>query len=170
MTDKNALPTGSLPFKRQAKSTCRILVVEDDPDIRDFNAEVLHSAGYQVDTAEDGLAGWKVLQAARYSPKSYDLLITDHDMPGLTGLALVKKLREVHMVLPIIMASGILPTNDLLSYPWSHPVAMLVKPYSLAQLSRTVERMLWATASPGCEIALPTEWPTPPRGDVLELK
>jgi DNA-binding response OmpR family regulator len=169
MTDRNASPTVISPRPRQAKPACRILVVEDDPDIRSLNAEVLHGAGYQVDTAEDGLAGWKVLQATRYSSKSYDLLITDHDMPGLTGLALVKKLRDVRMVLPIIMASGKLPTNDLFLYPWLHPVVMLVKPYSIAQLSSTVERMLWTTAGPDHETALPTERPMSKPDGVYKL-
>jgi DNA-binding response OmpR family regulator len=131
-------------------------VVDDEPDIRRLNAEVLESSGYHVDTAEDGLAGWKALHAVRHAPESYALLITDHDMPGLSGLALVKKLRAARIALPVIMATGTLPTNDLLTrYPWLQPVATLIKPYSIEQLLGTVEKVLRATASPGEGIAPP---------------
>jgi len=119
----------------------RILVVEDEPDIRRLNAVALNRAGYHVDTAEDGLAGWKALHAVRHAPESYHLLITDHDMPGLTGLALVKKLRAARMAMPVIMASGTSSTEDMfIRYPWLQPAAMLVKPYSMEQLLGTVEK------------------------------
>ena len=103
----------SAPVQCRTSPPPRILVVEDEPDIRRLNAEVLKSFGYEVDTAEDGMAGWKTLHAVRHAPESYALLITDHDMPGLTGLALVKKLRAARMALPVIMATGRLPPEDL---------------------------------------------------------
>ena len=127
----------------QAHRPHRILVVEDEPDIRRLNAEVLKSSGYEVDTVKDGKAGWKALHAVRHAPESYDLLITDHEMPGLTGLALVQKVRAASMALPIIMATGRLPAEDLFDrYPWLQPVAMLPKPYSVKQLVGTVEAVL----------------------------
>ncbi len=114
----------SAPVQSRKSPLRRILVVEDEPDIRRLNAEVLESSGYEVDTAEDGLAGWKVLHAARHAPESYALLITDHDMPGLSGLALVKKARAARMALPVIMATGTLPTEELFTrYPWLQPAA-----------------------------------------------
>jgi YesN/AraC family two-component response regulator len=57
-----------------------------------------------VDTAEDGEFGWEALQA-----KNYDLLITDNNMPKVSGLELVKKLRSARMALPVILASGAMP-------------------------------------------------------------
>jgi DNA-binding response OmpR family regulator len=118
-------------------------VVEDDPDLRRLNAEVLKKSGYEVDTAEDGKAGWEVLHAVRHAPESYALLITDHEMPGLTGLALIQKVRAARMALPVIMATGSLAAEDLcIRYPWLQPVAMLPKPYSVEQLLGTVEAVL----------------------------
>ena len=139
----------------------RILVVEDEPDLRRLNAEVLESSGYEVDTAEDGIAGWNALHAVRHAPESYALLITDHDMPGLSGLALVKKARAARIALPVIMATGTLPPEGLFTrYPWLQPVSALVKPYSVEQLLGTVEKVLRATASPGEQIAPPPNWPS----------
>src|SRR5689334_19643597 len=61
----------------------RILVVDDELGIRQVSAAVLGCSGYDVDTAEDGEAGWNALQT-----KNYDLLITDNNMPKLTGVEL----------------------------------------------------------------------------------
>lgn len=133
----------SAPVHCQTSPPPRILVVEDEPDIRRLNAEVLKSFGYTVDTAEDGEAGWKALRAVRHAPESYALLITDHDMPGLTGLALVKRLRAARLALPVIMATGRLLPEDLFTrYGWLQPGAALIKPYSVEQLLGTVQAVL----------------------------
>jgi DNA-binding response OmpR family regulator len=141
----------SAPVPCRTSPPPRILVVEDEPDIRRLNAEVLKNFGYKVDTAEDGMAGWETLHAVRHVPDSYALLITDHDMPGLTGLALVKKLRAARMALPVIMATGRLLPEDLFTrYDWLQPVAALIKPYSVEQLLGTVEAIL-RPANGACE-------------------
>ena len=162
MIVNNTLQTGEpsgTSLLCQTNPPRRILVVEDEPDIRQLNAEVLKNSGYEVDTAEDGIAGWKALHAVRHAPESYALLITDHEMPGLSGLALVKKLRATRMALPVIMATGRLPTEVLLNqYPWLQPAAMLVKPYSVEQLLGTVQEVLRATNSACAQIKLLPNW------------
>jgi DNA-binding response OmpR family regulator len=77
-------------------------------------------------------------------------------MPGLSGLALVKKLRAARIVLPVIMATGTLPTEDLFTrYPWLPPAATLVKPYSIEQLLGTVKAVLRMSSGIRAEIAPP---------------
>ena len=114
-----------------------ILVVEDDRDLRQFNARVLIHTGYAVDVAEDGGAAWEALQANRY-----DLMITDNKMPKLTGIELLKKLRTARMGLPVIMATGHLPTEELAQNLWLEPVITLAKPYATDQLLDTVKEVL----------------------------
>lgn len=115
----------------------RILVVDDDMLIRQLNAKVLSLFGYQTETAADGAAAWEALQA-----NSYDLLITDNNMPKVSGVELVKKVRSARMALPVILASGALPTQELDRNPWLQPVATLVKPFSSGQLLETVKEVL----------------------------
>jgi two-component system, chemotaxis family, sensor histidine kinase and response regulator WspE len=82
------VPTGKLAFastQHGANLSPRILVVDDDISIRELSAAVLMPSGYQVDTAEDGAAGWEALHG-----NNYDLLITDHNMPRVSGVELVK--------------------------------------------------------------------------------
>jgi len=159
-------PAGG-PIQCQTNATHRILVVEDEPDIRRFNAQVLIHSGFKVDTAKDGHAGWKAVSRA---PGSYALLITDHNMPGLTGLALVKKLRDVRMTLPVIMATATLPEEDLfVRYPWLQPAVALLKPYSVEQLLGTVRKFLRATED-ACEpVTLPPNGRTQPSECDLQL-
>jgi DNA-binding response OmpR family regulator len=116
---------------------CRILLVEDEPHIRQLNTGALIHSGYHVDAAEDGAAAWEALNT-----DSYDLLITDHNMPRLTGIELLKKLYANRMALPVIMATGELPTEEFTRYPWLQPAATLLKPYTIAELLGTVKKVL----------------------------
>ena len=114
-----------------------ILVVEDDPQLRRLNSLLLSRSGYDVDGADDGAAGWEALQAV-----SYDLLITDHLMPTLTGLELLIKVHGAGITLPVIMATGTPPEDAFQLRPWLRPAATLIKPYLVADLLRTVRRVL----------------------------
>lgn len=115
----------------------RILVVEDDLELRRINARVLSGNGYHVDTAGDGVEGWKAL-----CETPFHLLITDHDMPMLSGLELVKKVRKEHMDLPVILASGAPPEEELEREPWIKLAAILLKPFSPIELLNIVKTVL----------------------------
>ena len=118
-----------------------ILVVEDDFYVRLLNTEVLERSGYQVDTAEDGVAAWNALHTAHY-----DLLITDNNMPNLSGVELVKKMRAEEMTLPVIMATGALPRQELEQNPSLKIAATLLKPFTTAQLVELVKKILQLSA------------------------
>jgi CheY-like chemotaxis protein len=127
----------------RAKSPLRILMVEDDVSILQFSTSVLMSSGFQVDTAVDGEAGWDALHTS-----SYDLLITDNNMPKLSGVELVQKLRSAHMTLPVVMASGAIPTEALNRNPSLELAATLAKPFTMDELLGTVKKALHATEGP----------------------
>jgi DNA-binding response OmpR family regulator len=114
-----------------------ILMVEDDVLLLRVNTEVLLRSGYEVDAAPDGAAAWQALNT-----HSYDLLITDNNMPKVSGVELLKKLRAARMILPVIMATGTLPEEEFTSYPWLQPAATLLKPYSSAEMLETVKIVL----------------------------
>lgn len=119
----------------------RLLVVDDDAFIRRLNTMALLRSGYEVHTAEDGANAWNALHAF-----DYDLMITDHNMPNLTGLELLRKLRAKNMPLPVIMASGSLPIEEFDRHPALKPAAMLCKPYLLNVLVQTVRLVLGRAA------------------------
>jgi two-component system chemotaxis response regulator CheY len=115
----------------------RILVVDDDVTLRKMNKELLGYSGYHVDDAEDGEAAWETLHA-----KKYDLLVTDHNMPKLSGLDLLKKLRSAGMDLPVILVSGMMPTEELQRHAWLQIDATLMKPFSTSELLEKVKDVL----------------------------
>lgn len=133
---KNGLGVvGSRPNHAQ-----RILVVEDEGNLRQFYLNVLTRAGYLVNAAEDGEAGWQALHAAGFSSRSYDLLITDNKMPRLSGVELIRKVHSVGMSLPIILASGVMPPEaDRL-----HLAAILPKPFFMEELLQVIQKVLSA--------------------------
>jgi two-component system alkaline phosphatase synthesis response regulator PhoP len=125
------------PLPSRPNSRQRILVVEDERKLREQTAEELTDAGYQVDVAEDGAAAWSALRVSKY-----DLVITDQFMPKVTGVQLLKKMQAARMTLPVIMATGFLPTWEFTLHTWLQPVKMLLKPYSLEELLDVVESVL----------------------------
>src|ERR1035441_3653861 len=115
MTAKNISPSDApvnAPLRCEPNPPQRILVVEDDAAIRRLNTEILTCSGYQVDAAGDGAAAWDALQR-----NNYDLVVTDNDMPKVTGIELIKKLQDTQMNLPVIMATGTLPDEEFARYP-----------------------------------------------------
>ena len=111
----------------------RILVVDEDSDLRLLYTEALVRPGYHVDAAEDGAAALKALRV-----NNYHLLITEHSLPTLTGVELVRTLRAARMAVPVIMAAARLPMHELARNPSLQPVAVLPKPFYLSQLLETV--------------------------------
>jgi DNA-binding response OmpR family regulator len=136
-TASEAGEPGSAPLQCQRVPPRRILVVDDETVIRLMITAVLVRSGYEVDGAQDGAAAWAALQS-----KGYDLLITDNSMPKITGIGLVKMLRRQSSTLPVVMATGATPTEDLKRYPWLGINAILLKPYATADLLKTVKRTL----------------------------
>lgn len=95
---KNAEP-------KQAESKKNILLVEDDPDLLDFAAEVLHRLGYQVFKAEDASVALNVIEQEQIS---LDLVLSDIRLPGeLSGIELVECALNSRPNLKILLASSI---------------------------------------------------------------
>ena len=79
----------------------RILVVDDEPAIREVIKEYLSGVGYRVETAADGLEALTILGS-----REFDLVITDLSMPRLDGFGLMKQAHEIQPLATIIVLSG----------------------------------------------------------------
>jgi DNA-binding NtrC family response regulator len=123
----------------------RILLVEDESAILQFSTEVLVRGGYQVTAVEGCEAAWEAIQSA-----SYELLVTDNKMPGMSGLELVSKLRSAQIGLPIIVASGGVEAEEFTQNQSLQPAIALPKPFTAKQLLETVaEALRRAGGEPG---------------------
>jgi len=98
---------------------------------------MLSRSGYDVDAVKDGADAWGALQV-----KHYDLLITDNNMPKVSGVELLQRLQANRQAMPVIMATGSLPKEDFSHSPWLQPFAILLKPFTVAELLEKVQASL----------------------------
>jgi len=120
-----------------ARVARHILLVEDESAILDFSTAVLVRGGYLVTAVEGCEAAWEAVQSA-----SYDLLVTDNQMPGMSGLELVSKLRSAQIGMPIIVASGGVEAEEFSQNQSLQPAIALPKPFTADQLLETVAEAL----------------------------
>ena len=122
----------------------RVLAVDDDAGMLRINQLTLTRAGYLVSVAADGEAAWEQL-----SEEDFDLVLTDHDLPRLTGLKLVERMRDRGMWTPVILASGSIAGSVATDYPSLHLAAVLMKPFTSAELIASVKAALALPAHSG---------------------
>jgi PAS domain S-box-containing protein len=130
--------------KRQATT---ILVVDDDPDVRNMLCEYLDALGYRALVAGDGPAGLRLLAEAQPVPA---LLLVDFAMPGMTGAEVAQAARRDRPDLPIVFATGYAETAAL--QPMAETATVLRKPFRLEELSGALQAALErppATTIPG---------------------
>jgi putative two-component system response regulator len=86
----------------------RILVVDDDPDVRKAHARIVQALGYEVETAADGIGALAML------PLGIDLVILDGEMPNMDGFEVARRIREIpeNVQLPIVMVTGLTRPED----------------------------------------------------------
>lgn len=112
----------------------RVLTVDDDADMLSLYARTLTDAGYTVDSAADGEQGWDAL-----CETDYDLILVDQEMPRLTGLELVMRLRRAGLTIPVIIASGAFAPTAGYDHERLGLSAVLRKPFTRDELVAAVE-------------------------------
>jgi len=113
----------------------KILVVDDEEPIRKMNLDLLSNSGYEVYEAESGKDALARIIDAESRP---NLVITDVNMPGMSGLELSKKIRDKYPGVKIIALSGLVHREECDSYV----DAYFSKPYDLAALRDKARELL----------------------------
>lgn len=130
----NYTESDSLP----ASAAQRILVVDDEPDIRSLLQEILEDEGYLVEVAENGKQAKLV-----YRQHKPDLVLLDIWMPDVDGITLLKDwLEEGNLPMPVIMMSGHGTVETAVEATRLGAFDFIEKPLSLAKLLLTVEQAL----------------------------
>ena len=114
----------------------RILLVEDDPSIREVTAMGLRAAGFEVDTAPDGLAGLE-----RWRTSSPDLVLLDVMLPRMDGLEVCREIRRDSTV-PVVMLTARGDTIDVVVGLESGADDYVTKPFEMAVLIARVRAAL----------------------------
>jgi signal transduction histidine kinase len=118
----------------EASGPARILFVDDDLLIAGSTVDLLEDLGHQVVEAHSAIEALQLLEGGLAA----DLLITDHAMPGMTGIELAREVRRQYPRLPILLATGFaeLEGSEVVD------VARLAKPYTQAQLATEIAHLL----------------------------
>jgi CheY-like chemotaxis protein len=109
----------------------RLLVIDDEDMVRSMLTDVLEALGYAVDAADSGEAAMAEFHAGRYRA-----VITDLRMPGMSGLDLAERLRQVDGAVPVILLTA--GASDL-EDPRRETVTIVRKPISLVGLQAAVD-------------------------------
>jgi len=116
----------------------RVLVVDDEGAVRRITARRLSSLGCVVVQACDG---HEALEAVA-SESPFDLVLTDHSMPGMTGLELAARLRADQPDLAIVLTTGMSSDLDPAQLVGQPIDDVLVKPYTTSELYQVVNKVL----------------------------
>ncbi len=127
----------------------RILVAEDSPQIRDIIEFFLRRNGFIVECATDGEMASRML-----NERGYDLLVTDFMMPGLSGVQLVKAMRERGDTTPVLLLSGTVKAVALAAARKFGGVEVMEKPFNRDELVEKVEMLVTFHPGPGGDRAI----------------
>ena len=128
---------------RPRSSRLSVLVVDDDPDVRDLLETTLKVHGYEVRCVADGVSG-----LADYRARRPDLVLLDVVMPGLSGLQVLRRIRasEVHEQVPVVLLTARALPSEVAAGLEAGADAYITKPFGLQTLVDELARLLAATS------------------------
>lgn len=115
----------------------KILVVEDEKDIRDMLEETLKRWGYETVFAENGKIGLE-----KFHSQSFSLVITDIRMPVVDGLSMLKRIRKEDPAVPIIVITGYPSVDSAVESLVEGADYYIVKPIMLDDLEAKISKSL----------------------------
>jgi DNA-binding NtrC family response regulator len=135
---KDHAATSTAPKERKAVAP-RVLVVEDEPAVRQLVVDLLTEFGYQVESVRNGSEALLLLEE-----RSYALILTDLRMPDTDGEALYQKIAQTwpHLASRVIFVTGDEPSPALAMFFGARDVPIVRKPFARDDLQRVVERTL----------------------------
>ena len=122
------------PVVTKSTERAKILFVDDDPLIAGSSVALLEDLGHEVTEVHSAREALQLLEGGLLA----DLLITDHAMPGMTGMELADEVRRTRPHLPILLATGYAEMEG----PQVVDVPRLAKPYTQEQLASEIARLL----------------------------
>ena len=115
----------------------KILIVEDEPKVASFIKKGLEENNYEAEIANDGISAENLVKSNRY-----DLFILDIVIPGINGLELCKKLKNINSNIPVLMLTALGTTDDKIIGFEAGANDYLVKPFEFRELLARVKVLL----------------------------
>jgi PAS domain S-box-containing protein len=128
------------PATEEKVESVRVLVVEDEPTVRNIVRRMLELSGHRVVLAEDGVEGVERFQS---SPESFDLAVLDLTMPRMNGIETMRALRQIRPDLPVLMTSGHAEEDSVQKViRESELAAFIQKPYRYGELMGKIQKLM----------------------------
>jgi two-component system cell cycle response regulator CpdR len=124
----------------------RILLVEDEPSVREFVMRALRGIGHEVEVAGDGSEALMALARVRANSKQYDLLLSDILMPVMDGVSLALAVSRDVPQMKIVLMTGYSDQRERAHGLNAIVSEILLKPFTLDELVALVQRVLLKTA------------------------
>ena len=121
--------------RNHSTETARILIVDDDPGQRSLLNSFLRSQGFETATADSGERALEMLRGGNYA-----MMISDVRMPGLSGLETLRRARQEHAMLPVLLVTAFTDIRDAVSAMRDGAVNYLPKPIDLDELLNSVRQ------------------------------
>jgi PAS domain S-box-containing protein len=142
--DASALSVPSAPSSTHAPPArlapgSRVLYLDDDPVMVTMVQGLLQRSGYRVTCFEDPQLAMVTLRA---QPDAFDIVVTDHNMPGLSGLDVAGEIARLRPGLPVVISSGYLSEEMLAAATRSGVRSVMQKEFTLEQLPEILFRLL----------------------------
>lgn len=118
-----------------------ILVAEDEQHMRHTISLILKRAGYVVTDAKDGNEALKIIADSKNGTGQVDLLLTDIQMPGLTGVELIAELGRLNIALPVLVITGYEDKDANHESNHKRLVEYIEKPFSAEDLLERLSRV-----------------------------
>jgi len=128
-----------IAFEESDARTERVILVDDDSSVRRATQQILEYLGFEVQAYPDGQTAFQAIAQDR---RPISLLVTDYNMPGLTGYELAQLVRTQRPGVPILIASGADEDSILAEVDPSEMPPFIQKPYSLNSLATKVREIL----------------------------
>jgi two-component system chemotaxis response regulator CheY len=119
-------------------SPLKILAVDDEPSIAQSMRFIFERPLYELSSAQDGESA---LARLTTDPNLFDVVITDNNMPGVSGIQLVRQLRDRGFAGKIMVLSAHLSADVRAAYEAMEVDAMIDKPFSVKALRQTLDRV-----------------------------
>lgn len=143
-----------LHFLPRMDSPLNILLAEDERSVAFSICFALKPDGHKIEMVTDGE---QALAEVRLTPGAFDLLITDHSMPRMNGVELVKRLRETGFRGKILVLSAHLSPENRAEYEALGVDGLLLKPFDLFQLRDLIRKIVLGEAPPVSQQADPLQ-------------
>ncbi len=113
----------------------RILIADDDKNLRMVLANELSEEGFEVDIAENGAMAMNLLEN-----QEYDVLLLDLSMPGLNGMDVLKKIKTLELTTEVVILTGNATISTAVEAMKLGAYDFLTKPFKIAELKAILEK------------------------------